>query len=70
MGHKNLSDLPPWAQVVVFGRFRHWIQVNAPIYTSAEAKLSANIGSPKAVSLAGVWLRNVLAPARKDQPRS
>lgn len=54
----------PRAQVVVLQGLSHWFQEGAQTGGSEEVpKLGANLGSPRAVSLVGDWLRAVLEPA-------
>lgn len=54
----------PRAQVVVLEGLSHWFQEGAQTGAAEEVpKLGPNLGSPRAVSLAGDWLRAALAPA-------
>ncbi|GGB30178.1 hypothetical protein GCM10011380_19560 [Sphingomonas metalli] len=61
----------PRAKVVVLEGLSHWFQEGAQTGGAEEVpKLGANLGSPRAVSLAGDWLRAVLAPARGNHVRA
>lgn len=56
----------PAARVVVFDGLSHWFQDGARTGAEAEvATLGPNLGSPRAVSLAGDWLQTVLKPAER-----
>lgn len=55
----------PRAEVVVLEGLSHWFQEGAQTGGEAEvAKLGPNLGSPRAVSLTGDWLRDVLVPVQ------
>jgi pimeloyl-ACP methyl ester carboxylesterase len=59
----------PRGEVVVFEGLSHWFQEGAKTGSEEESKrLGPNIGSPRAVALAGDWLRDVLAPAPARVP--
>jgi pimeloyl-ACP methyl ester carboxylesterase len=52
----------PAARVVVLNGLSHWFQEGAKTGSEAEVPtLGPNLGSPRAVSLAGNWLRDVLS---------
>jgi pimeloyl-ACP methyl ester carboxylesterase len=54
----------PAGKVVIFDGLSHWFKEGAKTGSEAEnATLGPNIGSPRAVAVAGDWLRDVLTPA-------
>ena len=58
----------PRGRVVIFQGLSHWFQEGATTGSEEEsARLGPSLGSPRAVALAGDWLRDVLAPAPAER---
>ena len=58
----------PRAEVVVLEGLSHWFQEGARTGSQTEVStLGPNLGSPRVVSLVGDWLRDVLAPVRRQE---